>query len=896
MQRNTTWWRYLHFWRHRPERDVDDELRAHLELRTADLEQLGLTPGEARRQALEEFGDLETTRAGLYEISRRVSRHRERFLWLDGLRADLRHALRGLIASPILAGAIVFTLAAGIGAMAVTYGAMRQLLLRPPPHVVAPERLVRFFFTWDNPGEPPSASAGAGFRLLQAVRSSDTALYELAGYEPDREVPIGRGVDARLGRATLVSDGFWRLLGVRPLLGRFNTDDEAHPVTGDRVVVLGHAFWRRYFGGDRGVAGRTIELRGMPYEIIGVAPRGFRGIEITESDLWLPLRAHDDGARGPNWRTDDVPQRIVARLRPDVSEAVVEARASNFYATFMRREHREGPKWGVKLAGVTGALDAAMTPLPETRLSLWLFVIAGILLAVACANVSGLLLLRALRRRREFAVRLALGMSRRRLATLLLVEGFVLASVGGLAAAAVVALAGPWLRGTLLDGMALESAGTDWNVVVLAAACVIGAAVMAGLAPLMQLRDDPVAGLRDGGSHGMTRRSAVFRTLLVGQTALSVVLLIGAGLFVRSMHRIAQLDHGLDVHRVLTVEADFTGTGRTAAERAAFFERALERARAVPGVQHASIARYIPLRGAQGGGVFRLPGSERYLEPDRRAPRVNFVGSDFFAATGMRVIAGRDFAASDRSGNGPIVVNERLARFAWPGRSPVGECVYLSATPDACTPVVGVVADARTFSIREELRYWFYRPLPAGDTTASRVLLARVAAGGAGVEIALRRALHELDPALPYVSVRRLGEALDPQIRPWRVGMAVFTAFGLLAAILASVGLYAAVAYAVSQRSREIGVRMVVGATKRQVIGLVLGDGCRTSVAGIVFGLLIGVAAGPLIADQLFDVSPRDPMVLGVVGVAVLAVALMASFEPARRAAAVEPMTALRNE
>jgi hypothetical protein len=275
---------------------------------------------------------------------------------------------------------------------------------------------------------------------------------------------------------------------------------------------------------------------------------------------------------------------------------------------------------------------------------------------------------------------------------------------------------------------------------------------------------------------------------------------------------------------------------------------------------------------------------------------VNEVADDFLAATGMRIIQGRDFTAADRSGPRVIVVSDSLARYTWPGRSPIGVCVYLTATPTECSLVVGVVANARTFTLREELRPWFYRPLRAADTTGTRVLLARVAPNARGVEELLRRDLQELDLSLPYLDIRRLDDALDPQIRPWRLGVAVFTAFGVLAALLAAIGLYAAVAYAVTQRTREIGIRIAVGATARHVVGMVLGDGCRTALAGVVLGVLIGLAAAPLIADLLFDVSPRDPLVLGVVGAGALITALLASLEPARRAAAVEPMSALRME
>lgn len=904
------WRRYLRFWQRDPEADVDDELRTHLELRTAELVQRGLTPSDAERQALDEFGDVEATRASLYAIGHRLARKHERFAWLDSARADLRYALRGLIGSPIVTTAVVLTLAVGIGATATMYGVMRQLLLRPPPHGVAPERMVKLFFTWQDPDGSTSTNERASHAFLEAARAQDSTIYDIVGYLSEQDLPVGSGTGARLASATIVSSGFWRTLGVRPMLGRFIADEEAHAVTGARVAVLGHAFWRQRFGGDREIIGRILDVRGIPYTIIGVAPRGFRGIELTDTDLWLPLRASGDGgtiAPDPR-RIMPIGLQLAARLRPGVPITAAEARASSLHSSMWIRESERAygsrpemrPRVGVKLAGLTGGLGVAMAPgptrIPEARVSVWLAWVAGILLAVACANVSGLLLVRALHRRREIAVRLALGMSRRRLAAMLFTEGLVFAILGGVGAIVVVVLGGAWVRGVLIEGMLTESGSTDWVVVLLAAACTLGAALMAGLAPLVQIPGDAMTGLRDGGEHGATRRSALFRGLLVAQTALSVVLLIGAGLFVRSMHRIDGLDHGMDVRNVIALEVDSTGSMRSAAERAAFFERALERARTIPEVMHVTVARYIPLRGAQGGGVFRLAGSDAYVEPGQRAPRVNDVADDFLAATGMRIIQGRDFTAADRSGPRVIVVSDSLARYTWPGRSPIGECVYLTATPIECSMVVGVVANARTFTLREEQRPWFYRPLRAGDTTGSRVLLARIAPNVRGVEASLRRELQELDPALPYLDIRRLGDALDPQIRPWRLGATVFTAFGILAAILAAIGLYAAVAYAVTQRTREIGIRVAVGATPRQVVGMVLGDGGRTAFAGVALGVMIGLAAGPLIADLLFDVSPRDPLVFGVVGVGALVTALLASLGPARRAAAVEPMSALRME
>ena len=898
------WRRYLRFWRPDPAADVDDELRTHLELRTAELRDRGLTDAGARAQALAEFGDVEATRRRLVEIDRRMTRRRARFLWWDALRADLRYAARGLRANPLLTGAVVLTLALGIGAATTMYGVMRRLLIQPPPHVVAPERLAKLHFDFQRTGDSLRTFDASSYPFYERVRRDARTLAGVAVYTHG-ELPVGAGADAGLARATMVSAGFWHVLGVSPQAGRFIADEEAHPATGARVVVLGHAFWQRRFGGDASVVGRTLIVKGLPYRVVGVAPRGFRGIELTETDIWLPLLAYgDDGRQAPTWHTFETSSnlRFVARLRPDVPPARAGAELARLFGVFTaeatRRVFADRPELAarasVRLGPVTGALGGDLRRIPEATVSIWLVGVAGVLLAVACANVGGLLLLRALRRRREIAVRLALGMSRRRLAALLFAESVLLALLGGVASAVVVVWGGAWVRHVLLPEMAADGASLDWRMLAVAAACTVGTALLTGLAPVAQLRGDATAGLRDGGQRGTARRSPLFRTLLVAQTALSVVLLVGAGLFLRSIQRIAALDLGMDVRHVLTLEVDFTGTGRTGRERAAFFGRALERVRALPGVAHASLAQTIPLRAASGGGL-RLPGSDEWVRSDQGSPMVNYVADDFFAATGMRLVQGRGFTAAERAGAPAVVVNEMLARLAWPGRSPVGECAYMSSARDVCATVVGVVADARTFRLREEQRLHYYAPLATDDGDVS-VLLVRAAPDVAGLEGTLRRALQELEPGLPYVDVRVLGDALDPQMRPWRLGATVFTAFGLVAALLAAIGLYAAVAYAVTQRTREIGVRLAVGASSGQVAGLVLGDGWRIALVGVAAGLLLALAGGRWIADLLFDVSPRDPLVLTLVAGGALLAALLASVAPARRATKVDPVVALRVE
>ncbi len=899
------WRRFLRFWYGDVAADVDDELRFHFDARAEELRGRGMDEETIARTIAEEFGDVDATRARLREIGERMERRRERSWWWRQLGADLAYALRGLRRTPAFTVGVVVTLAIGIGAAASMYGTMRRLMLQPPPHVVAPQRVMKLHFRFEQAGDSALTFDRASYPFWEGVRDART-LAGVAAYT-DAEFPVGRGEDARMARATMVSAGFWRTLGTRPVLGRFIADDEAHPATGARVVVLGHAFWRQRYGGDTAVVGTTLHVRGQPYRVIGVAPRGFRGVELMDTDVWLPLFALGDGDRSMReWHTyaSSSNLRLVARLRPGASIAQGDAELTRRRVEFVREQEQarlrrmgrggreEEIRVSVRLGAVTGALGYDARRIPEGTVAVWLVGVAIVLLAVACANVASLLLLRALRRRREIAVRLALGMSRRRLSALLFTESLLLAMLGGAASVVVIVWGGAWARRVLLPGMVGESAGVDWRMLGVAAACVTATALVTGLVPALQTRGMGTAGLREGAQHGATGRSTLYWGLLVAQTALSALLLVGAGLFLRSLHRVTTTDLGLDTRNTWLVRVDFTGTGRGARDVAAFFERALERARTVPGVASASLATGAPLRAAMGFTLRTSPNGE-WVRTDQGTPMGAWVADRYLAATGMRVVQGRDFVAADRGGPPVVIVNEALARHAWPGRSPVGECAYLSSAATTCARVVGVSGNARTFSVREAQRFWLYAPLSPTDD-ARRVLLVRAAPGAGPMDGTLRRVLREVDPAVPYVHVEQLGAALDPQLRPWRLGAAVFTAFGALAMLLAALGLYTAVAYAVTQRTREIGVRVAVGATSAGVVRLVLGDGARIAAVGVAAGLALALLGAPLIADLLFDTSPRDPVVLGVVGLALLAVSAAASLAPARRAARVSPTVALR--
>jgi predicted permease len=815
---------------------------------------------------------------------------------------DLRYALRTLRASPVTSVSVVLTLALGIGALGTMYGLVSTLLLQPPPHVAEPDRVRRLFFHYEQPGEPPATTSRWIACVTDRLRAEAVTLEDVSAFT-GFDVSVGAGADAARARAAVVSAGFWSTLGTRAAIGRLFADDEARPEAGPRIAVLGHAFWQQRYGGDPGVIGRTLRIRGEPFEIVGVTPRGFRGIEPSDVDLWLPLSAYTLSSR--NWENDTTLSHVV-RLAPGVTPAQADADLSRALADVVDQDAgceqntaaaaAPAARLSVTAGPLAGGLGSDMRLTADARVTVWLVGVALALLGVACANVAGVLLQRALGRRREIAVRLALGMSLRRLAMQLFMESATLAAIGGAAALAVVVWGGAWLNRMLLPQRSPEAAAAvDLSMVVLTAACVAGAAFLSSFAPVLQARADPIGALREGTASATFRRGRLHGALLVTQTALSVVLLTGAGLFLVSLHNVRSLDLGLDPDNVLVATVDFAGTGRPGPEVSAFYERALDRVRALPGVDRASLARSIPLRSARAGSIRPSGHAEPLTAPGGDATYVNDVAPGFFATVGTRIVEGRDFLPHERDGAPVVVVNEAVARAGWPGRSPIGECVEVEGG-GPCATVVGVVANARRFFLSEPVALLFYRPLPSNAGDRERALLVRVAPGTRESRTMVARVMQALEPGLPFVRVQSLGDALDPQTRPWRLGATVLTAFGALAVLLAALGLYGALSYAVMQRRREMAVRVALGASALDVVRLVLRDSLRIALAGVVAGTAIGLVAGRWMADLLFEVSPRDPFVFGAVGASLIVVAVLAALVPSRQATRVDPMVALRAE
>ena len=883
--------------------DVREEIESHIEMQADLNRRSGMPPDEALQAARRQFGNVAAVRERLHDF--------HGFGWVETFIGDVRYAVRSLGRSPAVSLAAALTTAIGVGAVASMFSVLQTLLLAPPPHVERADRVFRVhtLLPAARAGEEPVPFMRTSYPFYERLADHADSLESVAAYA-ETDLAAGAGPAAAMARVVMVSAGFWRTLGVGPALGRFILDGEAHPATGARVVVLGHAFWQRRFDGRPDVLGETLRIKGRPYEIVGVTPRGFRGVELFDVDLWLPLFADEDGSgRAVNWHTfgSSVNLTVVGRLRPDVTGAQASAQLTGLQRGFL--EETYGPmlqadaarneryrQARVLLGPVTGGLGSDLRPIPEARVTAWLVGVAVVLVAIACLNVAGLLLLRAMRRRHEIAVRLALGISRSRLARLLLTESLALALLGGAAAFAMLILSRAWLQRTILPAMAWESAAVvNPSVLAVAAAATLLTAFAAGVGPLWYVVRDALPAVHGRVLDAPGGRSRLQGGLLAAQGALSVILLVGAGLFLRSLHNATTLDIGLDRDNGLSVRVDFTGTGRGPDDVARFYESALERVSALPGVARASLAMSIPLRMARGGS-FRLPGSDGVLTtPSGAVPLVNYVTPGFFEATGMRTREGRDFLEAERVRGQVMVVNETLARLAWPDRPAVGECVY-RFDQEACTTVVGVVADARRFRlVGEEPHPYFYEPLPSDDT-GPRALLVRMAPGQRRLDRVLRREISALDPGVPFIRIETLGEALDPQIRPWRLGASLFAVFGLLAVLLAAIGLWSSVSYAVSRRKHEFAVRLAVGASRSGLVRLVLSDGLRTALIASAAGLLIAAGAAHLIADLLLDVSPRDPAVFAAVAAGVLAVGTLASLWPALRASRVDPAEALRAE
>ncbi len=877
------------------ERELADEMRFHLEHETEKYERMGLSRAEAERRARLAFGGVER--------AKEASRDGRGTALIESLGQDFRYAWRGLRSKPAFTAGVVLTLGLGIGVNAAMFGIVDRLLFRPPAFLRDASTTHRVYLSWSESGGQSVTERNTEFARYLDFKRSTHDFSAIAAFQT-RRLAVGEATDARERPVTVASASYFDFFNARPLLGRFFTADEDSVPVGKPVAVLGYRFWQTEFGGRADVLGRTVRVDRGVLTIIGVAPDGFAGMaDQGIPALYMPITAFAWGMRGRdysknyNWGWLE----LIARRNPGVSLTAANADLNSAYRQSVIAE------WALSAKQVDLAArrpNASLGPVqlgrgPEAgqdaKVVVWVSGVALIVLLVACANVANLLLSRAVKRRREIALRLALGVSRGRLIRQLLTESLVLAAIGGVVGVAAAQWGGAALRVLFLpDEPGRAGVITDARTLGVALAATLGAAVLTGIVPaLIGSRSDLARSLTGASRDSGAARSRARTALLVFQAALSVVLLVGAGLFVRSLQNVRAMRLGYDVGPVSIVSVNFRGTKLSPAETNALGNRLVDAARAIPGVALVSPVASVPFWSNEGRGLY-VQGIDSIQKLGRFVLQAG--SPDYFRAAGTRILRGRAFDVSDGQ-NAPrvMVIGDGMAKALWPGEDPIGKCIRISADTAPCTTVVGVAEEMRMRTLADVREHTYYLPMTQYDA-APDALLVRVTGDAADFSGIIRRALQPLMPGSAYVNVQALRELVDPSMRGWQFGATMFLAFGVLALALAAVGLYSVIAYGVAQRQKELGVRIALGASRGNVVRLVVRGGVRMVVLGIAIGAMVALWAGHWIEALLFQESPKDPVVYASVAGLLVMVAIVATALPAFGASRVDPNTALRAE
>ncbi|HEX2643044.1 MAG TPA: ABC transporter permease [Thermoanaerobaculia bacterium] len=816
---------------------------------------------------------------------------------MESLIQDLRYAIRMLGRKPTFTLAAVISLGLGIGANTTIFSLVNALLLRPVP-VEDPDRLV-MLFTKDsrNPGAPPLSHLN-----WKDYRDQNEVFSGMAGYDwTGMSVATANGEPA-VATGQLVSGNYFDLLGIRAALGQtFRPEEDATPGAYP-VTVLSHRFWQERLGGDPGAVGGTIRINGAPYTVIGVAPASFTGVDRgVRPELWVPMAMNRQirPDKESNWYETRRGLFVfgVARLKPGVT---LEQARQNLTAI--------GQRLQTEFPTDNKGRNVELVPLPLATInpqvrqgviaaSALLSAVVALVLLIACANVANLLLARAAARRREVAIRLSQGASRARLIRQLLTESLLLATLGGVLGLLILV----WARQAflhLLPSLPFPVAvdldlAIDARVLVFTLGLSLLTGFLFGLVPALQSsKPDLVTALKNQASlQGENRRGLGLRGLLVAsQVALSLVSLIAAGLFLRSLGEAKRMDPGFDSQRLAFVSFDVGLQGMDQPHGEQFFRDVRDRIAALPGVAAATLAQAGPLQGSFSRSVF-LEGRES--ESEGRLVQVNAVQPSYFATAGIPVLQGRAFDGRDRAGAVPVViVNQTMAKRFWPGENPIGQRFHFFGQDPV--EVIGVARDADYNAIGEERQPYVYRPLDQAYRTGASLIVRSEGSDPAPVLAAVQRAVRQMAPEMPLVGVETVAQRLDNSLWAPRLGASLLALFGVLALILAAVGIYGVMSYSVDQRSREIGVRMALGAQQGDVLGLILRQGMRLVAIGGVVGLALAFASSRLTANLLYGITPTDPVAFGATTAILALVSFTSIFVPARRATGVDPIVVLR--
>ncbi|MCA9736556.1 MAG: ABC transporter permease [Gemmatimonadetes bacterium] len=876
--------------------ELQDELRFHAEQIEAEARAAGASPDEAQAIARRRLGP---------EVRvRQATRDRWSLFWLDDLLQDLRHAVRGFVRAPAFAGTVILTLGLGIGVGSLMFGLVDATLFRPHPFLREPDQVHRVYLQWDRRGERVTNGTSVPFTRFLDLERWGTRGAELAAVT-ERRLAVGAGLETRERNVAIVSAGLFDLFDAPPALGRYFLPSEDIPPGGAPVAVLGYSYWKNELGG-RDVIGSTIRVRDLLCEIIGVAPEGFVGVAEGEApSVFLPITAYASaalsGADPSAWYTTYSWgwMGIVARTPAGVDAEEITADLSTAFQRSWRAEVDLDGGPSVEESAprvVLGALRTAAGPAAplQSRLLLWVFGVAGVVLLITCANVANLIVARSIRRSRETAVRLALGVRRGRLVRQALTESLVLAAAGCLTGLAL-AYGGERLFRRLVDVGMPEGILTDPRTLLFAILAAVATSVLSSLGPLLVgERGDVVERLKAGPREGGGRRDRVRGALLVAQVALSTVLLIGAGLFVGSFENVRALRLGYDADALVLVFPQLRGARLETDETVALGERLLAAGTRLPGVEAGSVVSTLPFLSEERTALF-VEGLDSVS--NLGAFSLQTASADYFPTFGTQILRGRGFGSEDRAGAPPVVVvSEAMAEVLWPGQEALGRCLRLESPGGPCRTVIGVSENAFHSSLQEDARLRYYLPMAQYPGLVPEALVLRVQGDPARFVDAVRTALQPEMPGEGYVTVRPFTDLVDGQQRPWRLGALLFAAFGALALIVASVGLYGAVAYGVAQRLHELGVRAVLGARRHDLMTLVVGRAVRWVGTGAVVGIALALLLSRWVQPLLFDQRAVDPLVYLAVVAGLLVVSVVAAAAPARTAGRADPVNALRAE
>jgi putative ABC transport system permease protein len=859
------------------ERDLNDELATHLEMHIADNLRSGMTPEEARRDALLKLGGLEQTKESV--------RDQRGFPLLESLLQDIRFGLRMLRKSPAFTAVAVLTLALGIGANTAIFSAVNAFLIRPLPFPKSGELVS----VYEN-------NLSAGFKQFPVSgpkyldwREQNTVFQDVGALGVG-EFNLTGGAEPSSILTLMATPSYLRVLGVRPLLGRAFAEDEGWQGK-NQVVILGHSFWRNQFGGRTDIIGRTVMLDGKTHTVVGVLPPGvfldcgeFAVIPLVEE------KVQGNGRGKPNvWHE----YQVVARLKPGVSIQQSQAAMSGI-AERLEKVYERG--WGISIISMRDDYLAGWPDRPT------IFLLQGavlLVLLIACANTANLLLARATSRKQEMAVRLALGGSRSRVIRQLLVESVLLALLGGVAGLALASggmkTLNYWLQWQ--DIRFWTEVRLDGSVLAVSFVLSVITGVIFGLAPALQItKPDLQTELKGAKTSACLVQHRTLNALAVAEIGLALVLLFGAGLFVRNLVRLHQVNPGFNPKNVLTMkvtlpESKYPGHN----ERVRFFDAALERVKALPGVRNTAVINTLPM----GGGFsisIEIEGKLPVL-PNGDGSQLRRISPDYFRTLGVPLFKGRAFTQVDRAGTSPVaIINEAMARRYFPGEDPIGAHLYIGDGFPNPRVIVGVANDERVFGLKSAAEPILYVPYAQSRTEGSFYFLTRSGANPLSLLKTVQHEIRTFDPELAFADTIPLERVVNNSILSERVGTGIVGSFSMLALVLAALGIYGVMANAVNQRTPEIGIRIALGAQTGDIHRMVVGKGMVLTALGIVLGLACSFGVTRLLALFLYGISPADPWTFAVVTVFLAAVSLLACYIPARRATRVDPNIALRYE